>query len=195
MKNKEKYAKEILDIACSDSRLAFDKTKNKVVPCSGILCSDCLFYHHCCDKAIKEWCESEYVEPSVDWSKVPVDTPILIKQYYNSVWGKRYFAKYEDEKIYAWDNGTTSWSADNDSNKCSNWAYAKLLDDPCVPISKQTPIKPTEIYNDKAESIWCTCGTCGAPLGWKETINFNYCSECGQKIDLTDEEQGDKDEI
>ena len=43
MKNKEKYAKEILEIACSDSRLAFDKTTNKVVPCSDLSCSDCLF--------------------------------------------------------------------------------------------------------------------------------------------------------
>ena len=66
MKNKEKYAKEILDIACSGGSLAFDKTTNKVVMCSDLLCLDCHFYNHCCDKAIKEWCESEYVEPQAD---------------------------------------------------------------------------------------------------------------------------------
>lgn len=197
MTNREKFEKEILDVVCAGSNFAVDKETNKIVACKDIKCNNCLFYDNrdCHSEVIKNWCESEYVEPPVDWSKVPVDTPIFVKEYYNGRWVKRYFAKYEDGKIYAWDNGSTSWSADNDSNRCNNWAYAKLLDDPCVPISKQTPIKPTEIYNDKAESIWCTCGTCGTPLGWKGTINFNYCSECGQKIDLSDEEQGDKDEI
>lgn len=128
MKNKEKYAKEILDIACSGGVIAFNKTTNKVVPCRDLLCSDCLFDRHCYGKTIKEWCESEYVEPSVDWSKVPVDTPILVKQYYNSVWGKRYFAKYENGKIYAWNDGATSWSSDNDSNKCIRWDCAKLAE-------------------------------------------------------------------
>lgn len=190
MTNREKFEKEILDIACSGNKIAMDRKSNTLQNCCNLICINCSFYKpgiHC-KEVIKEWSNSKYIEPPVDWSKVPVDTPIFVKEYYNGRWVKRYFAKYEDGKIYAWDNGTTSWSADNDSNKCSSWAYAKLLDDPCIPISKQTPVKPTEIYNDKAESIWCTCGTCGAPLGWKGTINFNYCSDCGQKIDLSDKE-------
>ena len=51
-----------------------------------------------------------------------------VKEYYNGRWVKRYFAKYEDGKIYAWDNGSTSWSADNASNRCSNWDCAKLAE-------------------------------------------------------------------
>ena len=125
MKNKEKYAKEILDIACSDSRLAFDKTKNKVVPCSGILCSDCLFYNHCCDKAIKEWCESEYVEPPVDWSKVSVDTPILVRDSEFDGWSQRHFAKYDNGTVYAWSDGRTSWTA---YGKLNAHKYAKLAE-------------------------------------------------------------------
>ena len=125
MKNKEKYAKEILDIACSDSRLAFDKTTNKVVPCSGLLCSDCLFYNHCCDEAIKEWCESEYVEPPVDWSKVPVDTPILVRFSGDDNWVKRHFARYDNGQVRAWINGTTSWTA---NGKSDTWTYAKLAE-------------------------------------------------------------------
>lgn len=65
MKNKEKYANDILEIACRDSRLAFDKTTNKVVPCNSLCCPNCLFGHNC-DEEIKEWFESEYVEPPVD---------------------------------------------------------------------------------------------------------------------------------
>lgn len=126
MKNKEKYAKEILEIACSGSSLAFDKTTNKVAPCNGLLCSDCIFYNHCCDKAIKEWCESEYVEPPVDWSKVPVDTPILVRFIGDDKhWVKRHFARYDNGQVRAWINGTTSWTADG---KSDTWTYAKLAE-------------------------------------------------------------------
>ena len=33
---------------------------------------------------------------TIDWSKVEVDTPILVKNYEDEPWIKRYFAKYED---------------------------------------------------------------------------------------------------
>ena len=127
MKNKEKYAKEILEIACSGSSLAFDKTTNKVAPCRSLLCSDCLFGHHCCDKAVKEWCESEYVEPPVDWSKVPVDTPILVRDSEDEEWRNRYFAKYKDGRVFSFSNGATSWSAVNNEN-CVWWDHAKLAE-------------------------------------------------------------------
>ena len=127
MKNKEKYAKEILEIACSGNSLAFDKTTNKVVPCKGLQCSDCLFYHHCFGKEIKEWCESEYVEPPVDWSKVPVDTPILVRDSEDEEWRNRYFAKYRYGGVFSFSNGATSWSAENNED-CVWWKYAKLAE-------------------------------------------------------------------
>ena len=43
MKNREKFAKEILDIACNGSVIAVTKD-NKVVRCNNINCSQCLFY-------------------------------------------------------------------------------------------------------------------------------------------------------
>ena len=125
MKNKEKYAKEILEIACSGNSLAFDKTTNKVVPCNGLCCSNCLFGHNC-DEAIKEWCESEYVEPPVDWSKVPVDTQILVRfSGDDKYWVKRHFARYDNGHVRAWINGTTSWTA---NGKSDTWTYAKLAE-------------------------------------------------------------------
>ena len=126
MKNKEKYANEILEIACSGSSLAFDKTTNKVVPCNGLRCSNCLFVRNC-DEAIKEWCESEYVEPPVDWSKVPVDTPILVRDSENEEWRNRYFAKYKDGRVFSFSNGATSWSAVSNKN-CVWWDHAKLAE-------------------------------------------------------------------
>ena len=126
MKNKEKYAKEILEIACSGDCIAFNKTTNKVVPCNRLFCSDCFFNEIGCRKSVKKWCESEYVEPSVDWSKVPVDTPILVRDQYEEKFKKRYFAKYANEKVYAWNMGTTSWTADD--NCVTSWNFAKLAE-------------------------------------------------------------------
>ena len=41
---------------------------------------------------------AEPEEPEVDWSKVEVDTPILVRNTDNEEWNKRYFARYEYEK-------------------------------------------------------------------------------------------------
>lgn len=63
----------------------------------------------------------------VDWSKVKVDTPILVKDDYDDEWEKAYFAKYEDEMIYAWSNGRTSFSARNKGDTFI-WDRAKLAE-------------------------------------------------------------------
>ena len=66
----------------------------------------------------------------VDWSKVPVDTLILVKSDDNC-WYHRHFAKYEDGRIYAWRDGMTSWSlksCDDDNIAYIHWEYAKLAD-------------------------------------------------------------------
>lgn len=125
MKNKEKYAKEILEIACNGDCIAFNKTTNKVVPCNRLSCSDCFFDEIGCRKAVKKWSESEYIEPTVDWSKVSVDTPILVRFSDDGDWVKRYFARYDNGCVRAWINGTTSWTADG---KSDTWNFAKLAE-------------------------------------------------------------------
>lgn len=62
-------------------------------------------------------------ESEVDWSKVSVDTPILVRSHTDSVWNRRYFAKYEDGDVYAWVDGKTSWSS---GGSMLSWNYAKL---------------------------------------------------------------------
>jgi len=57
----------------------------------------------------------------VDWSKVAVDTKIESKAK-GGGWCKRYFAKYENGKIFAWINGGTSFSTD----KCNVWECVRL---------------------------------------------------------------------
>lgn len=62
----------------------------------------------------------------VDWSKVKVDTPVLVSV--NGVkWYKRYFAKADCYDVYVWNKGATSWSIEN-VNDTEAWNYIKLAE-------------------------------------------------------------------
>lgn len=63
----------------------------------------------------------------IDWSKVAVDTPILVKNHDGESWEKRYFAFLEDGKVNAWMCGTTSWTACI-AGGATDWKYAKLAE-------------------------------------------------------------------
>lgn len=67
-------------------------------------------------------------ERRIDWSKVPVDTKVLVSGSGNGGWLKRYFAKYENGKIYTWDYGATSFSV-RIKEDCSSWKHAKLYEE------------------------------------------------------------------
>lgn len=126
MLNREKFAKEILNIACKGDKIAI--CNGKLTACDDTHCINCDFRRpsDCNEKTLK-WANSEYVEPPVDWSKVPVDTPILVRAHEDGVWTRRHFAKYKNGKIYAWSGGLTSWSVAG-SFDVSDWKYAKLAE-------------------------------------------------------------------
>ena len=65
MKNKEKYAKEIIDIACNGRDVAVCKSTGKPIDCVDIVCSKCSFAVGSCTELRKEWAESEYIEKPV----------------------------------------------------------------------------------------------------------------------------------
>ena len=126
MLNKEKYAKEIVEIACNGSSIGM---RNGVLcMCNSIGdCIYCDFYGNktICNIAIKEWANSEYKEREIDWNKVPVDTPIYVwDNLDNSSTYKRYFAGYDkiNNMIIAFDNGGTSWN----SITTTKWDNAKI---------------------------------------------------------------------
>lgn len=127
MTNREKYAEQILDMAVNTISIAVDK-EGKPCNCNAISCSDCMFIGGGCKKRLKEWSEQEYVESPVDWSKVPVDTKILVRDSENETWKKRHFAKFEDGKIFAWANGVTSFSVYN-SDFTKEWNQGKLAEE------------------------------------------------------------------
>ena len=124
MKNYEKYADEIK--GCDGSNFCRDFVKPRILKsrsCANTSCDQCKMLQII-------WLMEEYKEPETDWSKVEVDTPILVRNYEDTestavVWLKRYFAEYKDGLVYTWTNGRTSWNED-----CTNgWKYAKLAED------------------------------------------------------------------
>ncbi len=127
MLNIEKYKEMLIDEnVINVDNLAI--VKNNPTNCTG-QCAECDFGKgkSKCIPHLKKWLFSEYEEPEVDWSKVKVDTPILVRDYESSEWTKRYFAKFEDGKVYAWKYGATSWTANNEY-AVSSWKYAKLAE-------------------------------------------------------------------
>ena len=125
MLNKEKYAKEIAEIACNGDCIGM--MNGILYPCNTIKsCKHCDFYDIetkiLCTENIKKWANSEYKEREIDWDKVPVDTPIYV--WDNGATYKRYFAGYDKtyNMIIAFDNGGTSWS----SITATKWNNAKI---------------------------------------------------------------------
>lgn len=118
MKNYEKYKDKVNN--CDGEYFCLNFVKPiilKADECDG-RCSRCRLI-----QAI--WLMEEYEEPEVNWSKVAVDTPILVRDSKTGTWLKRYFAKFKDEKVYAWFYGRTSWTSENEPK---DWKYAKLAE-------------------------------------------------------------------
>ena len=121
MKNREKYAEEI-----KKNYKGRNFCDEFVIP---IILKGCECFSSCeqCRMLQLLWLDEEYTEPEVDWSKVAVDTPILVRDRDCQIWEKRCFAKFENGKVYAWLHGSTSWTAER-SNSFYSWNYAKLAE-------------------------------------------------------------------
>ena len=66
----------------------------------------------------------------IDWSTVKVDTKIRVRDYTDYPWKNRYFALYENGKVYAYDSGKTSWSAETSAvPDLVPWNFAEVVDE------------------------------------------------------------------
>ena len=128
MLNIEKYKDKLVELCVIDiDRLALIQGQPRICN-SSLLCNECLFNNNldfCSDEALN-WLFSEYKEPEVDWSKVKVDTPIYVRCSDDEKWVPRYFAKFEDGRVYAWSDGTTSFTTPIAG--AVDWEYAKLAE-------------------------------------------------------------------
>ena len=74
-----------------------------------------------CRKIIKEWLNKEYIE--IDWSKVPVDTPVIINDEKGAMF--RHFSGYLHGHVFVYANGRTSWT-NNGETEAWEPEYVKL---------------------------------------------------------------------
>lgn len=140
MKNREKFREEIVK-AFENDDIVNEKTcrfvRDNVIPkfrteenkgrsrCGMLSCV-------VCSKMFAFWLDEEYVEPpkpEVDWSKVPVDTLVRVRDHESKDWNLRYFKGIDNSNSYrfiVWSAGATSVTAEG---SCMNWKYCELVED------------------------------------------------------------------
>ena len=117
MKNKEKYQDVILNIIMeSGTPFAVDKCSGEVIPCDTRPCADCIFGHH--KKYLDKSCKidrvmwlNEDVDNISQFRNLPVDTPILVRDSEEDDWKPRHFSRVENDLVYVFGDGTTSFTA------------------------------------------------------------------------------------
>ena len=152
MKNYEKYADEIRKYNGSGFCKNFIKPYIlKTDSCGDMDCYKCRMLQMIW--LLKNYEEiEEPEEPKIDWSKVPVDTPVLVRGCEDEEWKKMHFAECVLNTVYVWEGGKTSWTTD----KTYPWEYAKLAEDeeePEIDWSKlkvDTPI----LVRDSKDNKW-----------------------------------------
>ena len=116
MTNREAYTDKLDHLLAAVVAVVDDEP----VLCENANCSDCLFRESCGEKSnrkkFSDWLNAEYQEPSVYWSQVPIDTPVLAS-IDGERWYRRYFAGVRGGKPETYDSGATSWSVD-DNRTC-----------------------------------------------------------------------------
>ena len=133
MKNQKYYEKEILQIAITGQAVAVHKERLEPMVCSKNVCNDCL---NCgengrCKKdkeAIAKWMNEEYIDPAerIDWSKVAIDTPILVRNDECNIWERGYFAGIGKDGIFVYPNGTTNFTQSSREDKPVVYKHARL---------------------------------------------------------------------
>lgn len=140
MKNREKFRDEIVEAIKEDndeSNKMCCFIQDNVIPrfaseedmelsaCGGVNC-------HTCAKMFAFWLDEEYIEPpkpKVNWSKVPVDTLVQVRDDENDKWALRYFKRFVNghrTPAVTWADGATSKTAEG----CTEyWKYCELVEE------------------------------------------------------------------
>lgn len=108
---------------------AVNRETGEVLKCENLLCDLCLFFGSRCNEAKLKWLDQPAFDPEkdIDWSKVPVDTPVLVWNRDTETECRRHFCKLKCVEPYIFKtfaNGKTSWTA----YECdrSDWEHCKL---------------------------------------------------------------------
>lgn len=124
MTNREKFAKEILDIACTGKKIAIDKRTMQIRSCEWFECVHCLLNEgDDCGAKLAEWAESEYIEK-----------PVISKRdraFLDYLKGYKYMARDKNGDLYAYTTipirTTTCWRDATCINLCSLDIYFPMV--------------------------------------------------------------------
>ena len=133
MKNREKYKNELMDTIKKDGKICrFVKNHGVAQMLGKDIKSFCGMWCVACGTALQLWLDEEYEEPpnpEVDWSKVPVDTMVQVRDDESDKWTLRYFRWFvrgHRTPFVTWADGATSKTAEN----CTEyWKYCELVED------------------------------------------------------------------
>lgn len=126
MRNKEKYARELAELACNEPNIAVSKATGNPINCNIIKCDCCALYKGgtynddtCCG-ALKKWAESEYIEkPVIVISKRDRVFLEYIRERY------KYIARDENGNLFAYETHPrkvgTCWNTN--SLICKSYLY------------------------------------------------------------------------
>lgn len=136
MKNREKYAEELLNVACASEKIAIDKRTMQITSCAWFECVHCLLNEgDDCGAKLAEWAESEYIEPAKISKKD--------RAFLDYLKGYKCVARDNDGKLYAYISipkkllACACWGADDD---CKSLARLDI-DFPMVKWSDDEPWK------------------------------------------------------
>ena len=114
MKNKERYAKEIFEIACSGNSIAVTKEGGSIASCCDTFCVECLFCGGNCKEKVRKWAESEYIEKPVISKRDKAFLDYLDK-------GLKYIARDKNSILMAYEHigkkDENGWELDSGSIK------------------------------------------------------------------------------
>ena len=141
MKNREKFRDEILNSVFrgSDEEYCEFVKKNVLPNLTDCTNGECEELDSCwvCRCIFDFWLDEEYEEPpkpEIDWSKVPVDTLVRVRNSEDDKWLLRYFHLYCEDavalkynrKYKTFDRGATSITC---MYPDESWQYCELVED------------------------------------------------------------------
>lgn len=116
--------KEVFE-KCNNGDYVIDNYKRRWKVDNGELTVSCLWPTFYNLYTLKEITELEFKKVyDVDWSKVEVDTKILVSND-DKRWYHAHFAMFENDTIYTFSDGTTSFTCECNI-AFEPWQYAKL---------------------------------------------------------------------
>lgn len=138
MTNKEKYTKEIVEIACDGSCLSVNKATGKPTKCADISCEECLRHDErniCGKKLLRQWAESEYIEKPVISKRDRAFLDYLEEEY-------KHIARDKNDALYAY-NAEPCKVRESWSSGCSDdWFRLNHRFDVNFPMVKWSDSEP-----------------------------------------------------